>query len=328
MKYIDAFNGDADGIFSLIQWRKAHPVNDSDTQHLVTGVKRDIALLQKISNEAAPESVVTVLDVSFDKNVTDVKRILNYCDSLFYCDHHKADTIFEHKKLTTKINTEPTVCTGLLINAYLQDKYPLWAVAAAYGDGLDHIADRQAKRLQLTENQQSQLKELGVLVNYNGYGSSVKDLHFDPAEMFKVLVDYETPFDVVQDKESPFLQLKQGYSDDITQVKSSKSISSNNKLIALLLEDAAWARRISGTYGNQLAAQNPEKPVIIASYNAEGSLAISLRAPKNNPYGASTICSQFATGGGREGAAGVNKLPETEIDTFIEAVSQHYSLSQ
>ncbi|MGO1250418.1 DHH family phosphoesterase [Psychrobacter sp.] len=328
MNYIDVFNGDADGIFSLIQWRKAHPIHGSDKQHLVTGVKRDISLVQQITDDLAFEAPITVLDVSFDKNVDGVKQVLEVCQSLFYCDHHKADKLFEHEKLTTKINTEPTVCTGLLLNAYLQDKYPLWAVASAYGDGLDSIAKRHIQRLNLNDSQQSQLKKLGVLVNYNGYGSSVEDLHFDPAEMFNLLANYESPFDIVQDKESPFLQLEQGYIDDMTKVESSENISSDDKLVALLLEDAAWARRISGTYGNQLAAKNPDKPVIIASHNAEGSLAISLRAPKNNPYGASTICSQFATGGGREGAAGVNKLPKSDIDAFIDTVSKHYLLSK
>lgn len=327
MKYIDIFNGDADGIFSLIQWRKAYPIIGNDKQHLVTGVKRDIALVQQVTDTLASEAAITVLDVSFDKNVDGVKQVLKGCQNLFYCDHHKADKLFEHPKLTVKINTEPTVCTGLLLNAYLQDRYPLWAIAAAYGDGLDYIAERHVNRLQLNESQQEQLKKLGVLVNYNGYGSLVEDLHFDPAEMFTLLVNYETPFDIVQDKESPYAQLEQGYMEDMTKVQSSENISSDDRLIALLLEDAAWARRISGTYGNQLAAQNPEKPVVIASYNAEGSLAISLRAPKNNPYGASTICSQFATGGGREGAAGVNKLPKSEIGSFIDAVSKYYLLS-
>jgi hypothetical protein len=328
MNYIDIFNGDADGIFSLIQWRKAYPISGNDKQYLVTGVKRDIALVQQVTDTLASAAAITVLDISFDKNVDGVKRVLKACHKLFYCDHHKADKLFEHEKLIANINTEPTVCTGLLLNAYLQDKYPLWAVAAAYGDGLDHIAERHVKRLQLNESQQNQLKQLGVLVNYNGYGSLVEDLHFDPSEMFTSLVNYETPFDIVQDRQSPFLQLEQGYMDDMAKVELSENISSNDNLIALLLEDAAWARRISGTYGNHLAAKSPEKPVIIVSHNNKGSLAISLRAPKNNPYGASTICSQFATGGGREGAAGINELPKAEIGTFIDVVSKYYSLLQ
>lgn len=42
--HIDVFNGDADGICALIQLRLANPVESQ----LITGVKRDIALLQKL----------------------------------------------------------------------------------------------------------------------------------------------------------------------------------------------------------------------------------------------------------------------------------------
>lgn len=44
MKAIDVFNGDADGICALHQWRLAYPVETT----LVTGVKRDIQLLQSV----------------------------------------------------------------------------------------------------------------------------------------------------------------------------------------------------------------------------------------------------------------------------------------
>ena len=66
--YIDIFNGDADGIFSLIQLRKVTPV--AATEHvLITGVKRDISLVKQISAAQAKEATITVLDISFDKNI-------------------------------------------------------------------------------------------------------------------------------------------------------------------------------------------------------------------------------------------------------------------
>lgn len=42
---IDIFNGDADGICALIQLRLAYPAE----AQLVTGVKRDIVLLSRVS---------------------------------------------------------------------------------------------------------------------------------------------------------------------------------------------------------------------------------------------------------------------------------------
>ena len=322
-KYIDVFNGDADGIFSLIQWRKSYPLTAQDQQILITGVKRDIALVSKIDDALSDQSNITVLDVSFDKNHEDVKRVMENCHSLFYCDHHKADKLFDHKNLTAVINTEPTVCTGLLINDILKDKHILWAVAAIYGDGLDSVASEYVKRLGLTQIQSEQLKELGVLINYNGYGNSVADLYFDPADLYERLVNYDSPLEVITDTDSPYQLLKQGYEADIAKAETSERLV-NNDLIAVILEDAPWARRISGTYGNQLAANNPDKPVVIVTENPNGSYSISLRAPKANPYGASNICSQFNTGGGREGAAGVNGLPKAELQQFIEVVRKYY----
>jgi len=323
MKYVDVFNGDADGIFSLIQCRKARPLQAGDEQYLITGVKRDIALLRKVTDDMAADAVITTLDVSFDKNTEDIKRVLESCHSLFYCDHHKADTLFEHSKLTARINTKPTVCTGLLINGALKGAHSLWAIAAAFGDGLDDVADKYVNSLSLNGTQRNQLKELGVLVNYNGYGSRVEDLHFSPKHLYQLLVNYDSPFDIVADKASPFSELKKGYEADIQNARNSQQLGQDG-MIAVMLEDAAWARRISGTYGNQLAAQNPNQPVVIITHNIHGSYTISLRAPKNSPHGASTICSRFATGGGREGAAGINALPESELDKFLSDVVQYY----
>ena len=66
MAYFDVFNGDADGICSLQQLRLAEPRESA----LVTGVKRDIALLKRVQAESGDE--VTVLDVSLDKTLIKV----------------------------------------------------------------------------------------------------------------------------------------------------------------------------------------------------------------------------------------------------------------
>ncbi len=55
--YIDIFNGDADGICALIQYRLAFPAEST----LITGVKRDIQLLEKASIKKGDQ--VTVFDM-------------------------------------------------------------------------------------------------------------------------------------------------------------------------------------------------------------------------------------------------------------------------
>ena len=53
--------------------------------------------------------------------------------------------------------------------------------------------------------------------------------------------------------------------------------------------------------------------------NADGTLRISVRAPKARPEGADALCRAFPSGGGRKAAAGVNALPETDLPKFLEA---------
>jgi hypothetical protein len=56
MAHFDVFNGDADGICSLLQLRLAAPIDSV----LVTGVKCDTGLLPRVI--AQPGDIVTVFD--------------------------------------------------------------------------------------------------------------------------------------------------------------------------------------------------------------------------------------------------------------------------
>jgi len=71
MTAYDVFNGDADGLCALQQWRLADPAPST----LVTGVKRDIQLLRRVFPQ--PGDAVTVMDVSLDVNREDLLRILD-----------------------------------------------------------------------------------------------------------------------------------------------------------------------------------------------------------------------------------------------------------
>jgi hypothetical protein len=94
----------------------------------------------------------------------------------------------------------------------------------------------------------------------------------------------------------------------------------------LLLPDEPWSHRVSGVYGNELANGAPDKAHAVLTNNADGnSYTVSVRAPLNNKQGADKICVQFPTGGGRAGAAGVNKLADEDLNRFIEVLSGYYS---
>ena len=63
----------------------------------------------------------------------------------------------------------------------------------------------------------------------------------------------------------------------------------------------------------------------VISHKKEGGLLVSVRAPINNKSGADVLCSQFETGGGRKGAAGINHLPEEDLDRFLLLFQQSFN---
>lgn len=111
MTHYDVFNGDADGICALTQLRLASPREAV----LVTGVKRDIQLLDRV--RAAAGDRVTVLDVALEKNRSALDRLLESGVEVFYVDHHFAGEIPSAPRLRALINEAVDVCTSLLVNA-------------------------------------------------------------------------------------------------------------------------------------------------------------------------------------------------------------------
>ena len=82
MANYDFFNGDADGIISLHQYRM---FSDTDSE-LFTGVKRDVNLLRHglhIRN-----SRFFVFDISLLSNHDDAETVLKNGNKLVWFDHH------------------------------------------------------------------------------------------------------------------------------------------------------------------------------------------------------------------------------------------------
>lgn len=316
--HYDIFNGDADGIIALLQLR----LNEPKQAQLITGVKRDNNLLKYVVIEQA--NSVVALDISMEKNTDALTAILANDIDVFYCDHHRTGDVPVSDKLTLLVDTAPEVCTSLLINGLLENKYIDWAIAAAYGDNLVSTADELALQQSLTQSQSSFLCEFGTLINYNGYGASLSDLHFDPAVLYQALLAYNSPFAVQADKDSVFYTLQTGYQADHLNVTELAPHINNDICEIYLLPCEAWARRISGVFGNELANRNPDKAHAVLTLNSDGSYMVSVRAPLNNRTGADEVCAQFTTGGGRKAAAGINQLPEIEINKFVDVLMQQY----
>jgi len=317
MNCFDLFNGDADGICALHQLRLAEPLESE----LVTGVKRDISLLKRVDAKAGDR--VTVLDVSLDKNRDDLVRILDGGASVFYCDHHFSGEIPESANLETHIDTSADTCTSLLVNDYLEGAYLPWAVAAAFGDNLFDSARKVAAPLNLSGEQLSQLEHLGTLINYNGYGVTLDDLYFVPDLLYRAITPYADPFAFIAESDV-YTKLAAGYAADIAQARELPTAFVNESVRVILLPDAAWTRRVSGVYGNELARGAPDCAHALVTKLPDGGFRVSVRAPLNNKTGADELCMQFPTGGGRKAAAGINALPADMYDDFVAAFRKMY----
>lgn len=315
----DVFNGDADGLCALVQLRLAEPREAT----LVTGVKRDIALLKRVEAETGDR--VTVLDISLDRNREELERLLYAGVLVTYIDHHYAGEIPLHFGIDATIDPSPETCTSLLVNGRLQGQYALWALTGAYGDNLLGPASRLAMKLGMDDGQAADLRELGTLLNYNGYGSTTEDLHFTPEALFGILSRYASPLDFLAAEPAVFERLRDGYREDLAQADGVEPIHVDDHVAVYRLPDADWARRVSGVFGNALSNRTPDLAHAVVTDNGHGALAISVRAPQSNRQGADTLCRQFASGGGRKGAAGINELPEAELDRFIATFSSHFA---
>jgi hypothetical protein len=229
-----------------------------------------------------------------------------------------------HQKLESIIDTSPKICTSLLLDKYLQGKYKAWAVVAAFGDNMLASASEAAAVLSLNSKEVNQLKRLGISINYNGYGSSVSDLHFPPDRLYQLLVKYQSPLDFINDPLSVYQHLQIGYDSALAMTQNLTPEIADENIAVYQLPDKAWARRVSGVFGNQLSNQYPDRAHAILSHHPDEGYVVSVRAPQRKLDHAGELCSKFSTGGGRKGAAGINQLIETEVDKFIRLFKKTY----
>jgi hypothetical protein len=318
MSFFDVFNGDADGICALQQWRLANPAQST----LVTGVKRDISLLKRVDAQAGDQ--VSVFDISLDKNRDAANSLLSSGVKIIYFDHHFPGEIPEHENFSVQIDTSAEVCTSLLVNQYLNGAYARWAVVGAFGDNLHRSAQSLAEEIGLTEEEIAQLKLLGECINYNGYGASLDDLHFTPEALSQKLRPYADPLTFIVEDQASFQKLVNGYQQDLAQGEALQPIQCDDHHAVYMLPNEAWARRVSGVFANQLATDAPDRAHAMLTLRSDGDYLVSVRAPLSNKEGADLLCLQFPTGGGRKAAAGINNLPASMVDAFIQKFRESY----
>jgi hypothetical protein len=313
----DVFNGDADGICALQQLRLAEPRDAV----LVTGMKRDISLLQRV--QAGPGDEVTVLDISLDRNRDALVRLLAKGVHVHYFDHHFPGAIPSNPGLQVHIETISDKGTSLLVDDHLGGRFRAWAVVGTFGDNFDAAARRAARPLGLEEAQLTALRELGICLNYNGYGARIEDLHFAPDDLYRRVRPYADPLDFMAEEDA-FSALRDGYASDMTRARALKPELAGERHGIFILPAEPWARRASGTLANELAHAFPRRAHALLTRLPEGGFVVSVRAPLARGEGADELCRQFPTGGGRKAAGGINRLPDDVFEEFVKRFTSSF----
>ena len=318
MANYDVFNGDTDGIFAWHQLRLVHPRDAT----IVTGVKRDVDLVSRVN--AGDGDLVTVMDVSHAKNRKDVQRLLDSGAIVEYFDHHDPSELIAHPNITYHINTEPNISTGLIVNSYVKGKNCLWSIATAFGDNHIELAINMAKSEGLDDEQINLLKQIGLVVNYNSYGQTADDLFYSPEEIAEAVKACGSDVFRFTEQSDIFSTLLENFSNDMASAGCQEPYSISENGVIYTLPNEVWTHRIMGSFSNHLVSTNKDLACAISVLNSDGTYRISVRSSINNPHGAGDLCKKFG-GGGREKAAGINNLPESELEEFKEEFEGTFS---
>ncbi|MDP3248266.1 MAG: hypothetical protein Q8M93_15045 [Polaromonas sp.] len=310
-RHIDVCNGDADGLCAVLQWRLQTPA----PAVLVTGLKRDIALLDRV--QAGPGDEVLVCDVSLQRNRAALLRLLAAGARVRYFDHHAPPDVPDHPNLEIHIDLDSRTCTSLLMDRHLGGAHRSWALVGAYGDNLTGVADALAAQTGMTIQDRDRLRMLGEAINYNAYGEEESDVFMAPARLYETLLRYRDPLDLLQ-HESIAQQLDTLRRDDLHRAADVPPYRRNGRARAILLPDAGWSRRVIGCLANELARAEPEQAHAVLKAVRGDAYVVSVRAPLSAAGGARELCRRFG-GAGRAGAAGIDRLPAQDLDRFLEA---------
>ncbi len=317
MHSFDVFNGDADGLCALHQLRLVEPREAT----LITGVKRDIALLQRVP--LVHGAVVTVLDISLERNRDALAALLESGAQVEYFDHHYSGPVPDHAGLRAHIDTAPDVCTSVLVDRHLGGAQRVWAVVGAFGDNMADVARHLAGSLALSEAQIAALQDLGECLNYNAYGDYEQDLFVAPADLYQQLRQHGDPFRFIAHA-AALPVIRQGRQADLALARAIEPHTACDGGQLFLLPDTPWSRRVRGAFANALVQSAPEQAHAVLTADGQGTYVVSVRAPRKALQGAAELCRQFPGGGGRASAAGIDRLAQHQLADFVRAFAQTY----
>jgi hypothetical protein len=312
VRCFDVFNGDADGICALRQLRLAEPREAV----LVTGLKRDIELVKRVRARAG--DAVTVLDVSLERNREALDGLLAAGVSVRYFDHHAAGEVPRDVRLEAHLDESPMTCTSALVDRFVDGRFRAWAVAGAFGDNLPELAAELGASAGLDADALEWLRELGESINYNAYGETLDDVLVAPGELYRMASLYADPLPFARD-EPLVARLTERRVTDLHRALARTPHRSTSAADVYVLPDAAWSRRVCGTFANRLALSHPDVAHAVVTPRSDGGYAVSVRAPRATAASALDFCRAFPGGGGRSLAGGIERLAPDRLESFIDA---------
>ena len=310
---VDCFNGDADGLCAIHIWR----LHRGEADLTITGVKRDIELAKQIPYSAEE---INIFDVSHRVNAKALEPFHAKRANIHYFDHHKHDDL--SRLSDAYIDTDPGICTAMIVNQHFDQLHDDWAITAAYGDNLYQSAAAIAPMI--PDQQRDVLRELGTLLNYNGYGDELSDLLMEPLDLYSAMAGHDSALEFALEHDS-VSRLREGFAEDQAHAAAISPLECSDNIQAFLLPDQRWSRRISGTFANAKAREFPNRATAVITPDTRGTLTVSIRAPINAPVGAAELAQQFPQGGGRAAAAGINQLSNDQLDSLLTKMKSTFT---
>jgi len=291
MRYIIP-DGDADGLTAAYQL-----IKDRGNYEVITAPKRVVDLVNKVSEKIASGSEVVILDLSSETNKQGLDNLLAKHVKVEWIDHHEQIADLESKVLAL-INQSPEYNTSTIINEKVNGKYVEWAIIGAFGDNKAKKANELAQKHNISPKYLSQLKEIGKLLNYNGFAVIVS-----PEETLNEMLKHNSPKTFAET--AIFQKIKEQYQKDRAALGGVKPFYTSDKIVIYQLPESDASLAMFGEFANDLQAKDKSKIYFVIAPDEKPSRYVLSIRTSGNPK-ANEIAKLFENGGGRADAAGAN----------------------
>lgn len=309
------FNGDADGLTA--QHILGLTLGAPDLR--ITGWKRDVHLLRRLPPMAAGR--IHALDISLRQNLDVLPAVLGQGNvEITWYDHHDPGEPPAHPRLHLHIHQAPGTCTAAIVHAVCGRAHPLWAAMAAFGDNVPATAEALVKDAGAGAEAAARLRQAGILLNYNAYGEKPGDVLYEPADLAVRMAAFRSALDFAAEA-ALFDPLEAQFLADQARFEGLAALVDAPASRAFLVPDEPWARRFAATWANARILAHPQEALAMIHPRADGTFSVSIRAPRRaegHAPSAADLAAEFPTGGGRKLAAGINILPASDFERFLE----------